>query len=370
MSAMMKQRDNSGKTKIFGKLIKLAMPAFVPVMLLLGSCNNGAPKTPDVSNVKIDLQTERFDKDLYALDTNNIGGGLAKLKVKYPDFLNYFLDTLMAYEIHGNYTDTVAGIREGLRQFLVYKDFKDLEDTINVHFPNTNTNDEKLVTGFKMMKHYFPDYRIPRVFYLNLGLSKWRSFPLDSNTLCIALDMFLGDNFAPYKAIGLEQYMLSHSRGNYIPVAAFSAIYKGFHPFKPDEKTLLDLMVQRGKEQYFLHKILPGTPDSVLFGFTQKQLEWCGDNEALIYNFFIHQNLLFSKEAHSVMPYVTDGPFARGLEPVTDVVKITPGNIGSWIGYRIVSSYMSQHPDVTLSLLVNQDSDPAKLLDEAKYKPK
>ena len=342
---------------------------FIPVLLLLSSCNNGNEKTPDVSNIHVDLRTAHFDRDLYAIDTNNIGAGLKQLYTKYPDFLNYFLDTVMAYGIHGNYSDTVQGIREGLKPFLSFKDFKDLEDSIKSHYPDTRATDEKLAAGFKLMKHYFPGYTVPKIIYLNMGLSNWPAFPVDSNTFCIGLDMFLGDNF-PYQAVGVPYYMRLHLHEDYIPVSVFGAIYKGMHPFKPDEKTLLDLMLQRGREQYYLHKILPGTPDSVMFGFTQTQLDWCNANEALVYNFFIHQNLLYNKDAHSVMPYVTDGPFARGLEPVSDTVKITPGNIGTWFGYKVISAYMAQHPAMPLTELLNREVDPARVLDEAKYKPK
>ena len=164
--------------------------------------------------------------------------------------------------------------------------------------------------------------------------------------------------------------MNSHLRPSYIPVSTFTAFYRGFHPFQADDKPLLDLMIQRGKEQYFLHRILPNLPDSTLFGFRQQQLDWCDANENMVYNFFISQNLLYNKQPHSIMPYVTDGPFAKGMEPPSAGVKVTPGNIGTWLGYRIVSSYMAQHPEASLKQLLEQKEEPAKFLEEAKYKPK
>jgi len=344
---------------------------FVTLCLFFAGCSGTQEKTPDVTSIHVALKTAHFDRDLYAIDTNNIGDGLKLLSQKYPDFLDYFLDTVMAYGIHKNYSDTVQGIREGLKPFLVFKDFKDLEDSIKKHYPDTKATDERLVAGFKLMKHYFADFTVPRIIYLNMGLSNWPAFPVDSTTFCIGLDMFLGDHFPHYKAaIGVPDYMMGHFREQYIPVSVFSAIYKSDHPFKPDERTLLDLMLQRGREQYFLHRILPDTQDSVLFGFTQKQLDWCNANEALIYNFFIHQNLLYSKESHSIMPYVTDGPFARGLEPVSNPVKYTPGNIGTWFGYKVINAYMAHHADMQLAELLSKDIEPSKVLEEARYKPR
>ena len=333
------------------------------------SCKD-SDDTPDVSKIKIALQTYRFDKDLYAIDTNHIADGLKKLLVKYPDFLNYYLDTIREYNIHGNFNDTVKGIREDVKLDLTFKDFVNLQDTINKYYPTNKDIDEELTRGFTYLKYYFPEAPVPRIIYLNMGLSKWPSFPVDNNTLCIGIDMFLGDQYPNYKSVGMPDYLHVHYRRTYIPVSVFSSLYYSVHPFVPDDKTLLELMLQRGREQYFLHRILPGTPDSTLFGFTQKQTEWCKQNEALIYNFFIQQNLLYNKEAHIVIPYVFDGPFAKGLEAPDNPEKVTPGNIGSWLGYRIVCNYMSQYPKTTLKELVDSRTDAARFLDSAKYRPR
>ncbi|MBX7203727.1 MAG: hypothetical protein K1X77_11705 [Bacteroidia bacterium] len=340
------------------------------LLLILNSCSNNPENIPDVSKIEVSLQTHRFDLDLYAIDTNHIAEGLQKLSAKYPDFLNYYLDTVREYNIHGNFNDTVKGIREDVRLDLTFKDFVNLEDTIKKYYPDNKDIDDKLTAGFKFIKYYFPEAVVPRIIYLNMGLSKWPTFPVDQNTLCIGLDMFLGEQYPHYKAIGLPEYMLSHSRRSYIPVSLFSTYYRMSHPFMPDDKTLLDLMLQRGREQFFLHKILPHEPDSVLFGFTQTQINWCAENEALIYNFFIRQNYLYDKTPQTIMPYVHEGPFARGLEAADDVVKVSPGNVGSWLGYRIVASYMQQYPKTTLSELLNGHHDPARFLDSAKYKPR
>jgi hypothetical protein len=342
---------------------------FICYAFLFG-CNNANENVPNVSNINISLQTWRFDKDLYSIDTNHIAEGLKKLQVKYPDFLNYYLDTIREYGIHGNYNDTVKGIRQDLKIDLTFKDFKELEDTIFKDYPDSKETDATLTTAFRFMKYYFPDYAIPRIIYLNMGLSKWPTFPVDTTTYCIGLDMFLGEQFPHYQSVGIPAYMNAHLRKSYIPVSLFTTIYRTMHPFISDDQTLLDLMMQRGKEQYFLHKILPRTPDSVLFGFTKLQLSWCQENEALVYNFFIHQNLLFNKEARNIVPYVNDGPFAKDMESPADTVKNTPGNIGTWLGYRIVSAYMSKHPDVTLPMLLQRQTDAAKMLEDAQYRPK
>jgi hypothetical protein len=355
------------KTQFVSKLLLILL---LPLSLFIWSCGNTGEKTPDVSSIKIDLHTARFDKDFSEIDTNHIGQGLQKLYTKYPDFLNYYLDTFEAFGINRNYSDTSKAVRDSLKPYLVFKDFVNLENTIKEHYPDTKDIDAQLTQGFRYMKHYFPGYYVPRIIYLNSYLgSKWPTFPLDSTTLCIGLDLFLGDQFPFYASNGIPPYMMPHLRKSYMPVSVFHTVYQTMRPFSNSDKTLLDLMLQHGKEQYFLHKILPGTPDSVLSGTPQHKLDWCAENEGLIYNFFTRDRLLYNKEPSSIMPYVTDGPFAVNF-PVTDPQYNTPGNIGTWLGYKIVCSWMAQQPSTTLQQLLVQQIDAAQFLDAARYRPK
>ena len=58
------------------------------------ACKNEKP-APDVSNIKIDVQLKRFDKDLFAIDTNNVAASLNTLQQKYGSFLNDYLYNIM-----------------------------------------------------------------------------------------------------------------------------------------------------------------------------------------------------------------------------------------------------------------------------------
>jgi hypothetical protein len=340
-----------------------------PLFFLLGSCGNSTEKTPDVSNIKISLQTQRFDKDFSSIDTNHIEESLQKMHTKYPDFLNYYLDTFETFGFHGNYSNSAIAAQDTLKKFFTIKDFADLEDSVNKHYPDSKAIDAALTKGFQFMKYYFPNYAIPKILYINSYLSNFPTFPWDKSTICISLDHFLGDHFPFYVAVGIPPYTVAQQRESYIPVSVFNSVYQPMYQFNTQDKTLLDLMIQRGKEQYFLHKILPHVADSVLFGYPDHKVKWCTENEGQVYNFFIHQALLYSREPSSILPYINDGPFAVNF-PVENAAYNTPGNIGTWLGYRIVCAYMAQNPSTTLQQLLDQQTDPAQFLDAAKYRPK
>lgn len=330
---------------------------------LLTACGDGVD-APDVSDVKVELQTYRFDRDMAAIDTNNVAAGLEQLHTKYPEFTDFFLDKLMGFGIEHNYNDTTMAIREGLRVFLTYKDYKNLFDTIAVHFPDTKDADAALTKGFRFMKHYYPGYHVPKIIYVNTGLNRMNAFTYDTTIVGVSLDMFLGKGYPYYASVGIPDYVLPTLEPEYIPVYVFRTAYTYDHPFVPENKTLLDMMIQRGKQQYFLSKIIPFIPEHQRLFFSPEQLDWCQKNEALIYNFFVQQKFLYSTNWAEILRYVNDGPTAAGMAPES------PGNVGSYIGLRIVEAYMERNAATPWQELLNKEIDAQQLLQQSKYKPK
>lgn len=332
------------------------------LMVFVASCDNGS-KQPDVSDIKIALKAQRLDRDLAALDTIQLAAGLQILAPQYPEFLNFYLDTLMGFGINGNYTDSSHGINKGLKTFLTHKDYRGLLDTVAKHFPDTKKEDEELTKGFQYLKHYDSNFKVPKVIYFVSGLNNWGAFTYGDDIIGVGLDMFLGKSYPFYTSVGIPDYMGNKLEADYIPVAVFKAIYENRTPFVPENKTLLDMMIQKGKELYFLDKVIPFSKDGVKIGYTEQQMEWAAKNESLVYNFFIHENFLYEKNWQKILRYVTDGPTSAGIPD-------SPGNIGAWMGWQIVKAYMNEHPKMSLQDLINDNTEARVFLQESKYKPK
>ena len=336
---------------------------FIAIVGLAAFSACGGGDHPDVSNVSVNLRTYRFDQAIARLDTAHLTGGLTKLKREYPFFLDFYLDTLMGFGVRGNYNETNDAVRLGLKPFLAHPDIRGLMDTVAKHFPDTRETDASLKKGFQYMRHYYPAWNVPRVVYLMTGLSKWFAFTIDTSVVGVGLDMYLGERYPFYAAVQLPDYLLMKCRPEYIPVNVFQAVYRDMYPFMDQERTLLDMMIQRGKEQYFLKMILPFTEDTTRLGFTRAQLEWCEASEAMVYNFFRDKNLLYETSLSKTIRYVTEGPFAVGMPPES------PGNIGSWVGLQIVEAYVKEHPGIKLHDLL-KPSDAQQFLLASRYKPR
>lgn len=340
--------------------MKKLLPLLCAIFLLT-ACRD-SDQAPDVSGVEVQMSIRHLERDFAHLDTNNLAQSLAQLNEKYPDFLGFYLDTFLSIGVNGAFTPDNPAISEGVRSYLTYPDYRDLYDTVFAHFPDTRQIDEDLKKAFQYMKYYYPKYHVPKVIYFISFLSGGNAITVDTTIAAIALDMYLGPAFPYYASMGHPAYMTRTFLPRYAVVNMMKVIYRNQRPFFHEDRTLLDLMVQRGKEQYFLQKILPFTPDSVRFGYTGPEMEWAKASEGTIYAWLAQQQLLYDKTGQKVMRYVTEGPSTPGMP------QESPGNVGTFIGYRIVQEWAEQHPDADLETVLNHP-DAQKMLQEAKYKP-
>lgn len=357
----MLRRITMAQHTLGGKITHLCMA--VIVALSVASCGDGK-KTPGESGAKIEIRSQRYDKDLATIDTGDIAAGLTRLQPQYPEFQSFFLDSLMGFNIGQNFTNDNPGIQNGLRIFLTYKDYRGVLDTVAKHYPDTKAIDKDLGKAFGNIKQYYPGYKAPHVVYMVSWLNNWGAFTLGDTLLCIGLDMFLGGSYPYYRSVGVPDYMTNKLTSDYIPVAAVRAIYQDTIPFRPEAATLLDMMIQRGKEMYYLEHVLPFVPEHVRLGYSKDQLEWCKNNEAVIYNFFIRENLLYSHDWQKILRYVNEGPTSAGMP------EQSPGNVGTWIGLQIVKRYAAEHGGMAMDSLLRLSMEPQTFLQQAKYKPK
>lgn len=356
MSDMLKILPLRPKTGMFKKTI-IYLSA---LLMLLQSCSDKEQKI-DVSNIKIDLTTRPFYADFASLDTNDFGNGLSQLHKKYPDFLDFYLDTLLPFnKVNGDYNDPER--TANIRNILVHKDYAHLIDTVNKVFPDTKLYDEQIGDMLKRTKHFFPQWLLPtKVTYFVSCLNRWTAFT-HQNTIGIGLDMFLGQNFRPYEAISLPHYALINHTPENIPMWAAKAVYQdNFEAAQQNMKDLVGLMIANGKERLFLERVLPDLKFNLIMGCTPEQLQWCEANEALIFNLFMQQNLLFSKDFQQIMRYVTPGPNSAGFPPEA------PGNLGTFIGYKILSTYAERTGSSLAEILNEQDAN--LIFQRSNYKP-
>lgn len=324
------------------------------------SCNDSdKSKQVDVSNIQVKLNSIRFDKELYACDTNNIEVFVNQLGNKYPDFASVYFNELTGFSKN----DNQAFFHESVRHFLTYKDYRALFDTVFFKYPNVKNIDAELETLFKHIKYYYPEKKLGDVYYFISGLNMWSAVTIDT-AIGIGLDMHLGKTYPFYAAVQIPDYQIARCEKEYIPVNVARAIYEDTFTPKLEGKNLLDMIIMKGKEQVFLEHVLPNAKDELLMGYTPEQLAWCQENEGMIWSYFAKQKLLYSTQWQEILRYVNDGPTSTGMPAES------PGNIGTFIGWQLVRKYLQSHPNVKWTALMKDQKESQQFLQESGYKPR
>ena len=344
------------KQKYYLHLLCVLSVCYFVISLFSACTTPGDRKKIDVSKIPARVHAIRFDQELYACDTNHLAETVNRLGDKYPDFASVYFKDLTGFARNGNNEQFLASVKH----FLTYKDYRGLYDTVQKKFPDVSDINHELEMLFKHIRYYFPKEKTGDVYYFISGLNNWSAVTVDT-ALGIGLDMYLGTNYPFYPSVELPAYEIQRCEKKYIPINAARVLYENMYPYNPDGKNLLELMLLKGRQLVFMEYVLPEAGDDLLMGYTPAQLKWCTENEAMIWNYFSAQKLLYSTNWQDMIRYVNDGPTSTGMPPES------PGNIGSWIGWQIVRTYMKAHPEKSMTDIVSGPLDVQAFLRDAAY---
>src|SRR5690606_4899757 len=107
--------------------------------------------------------------------------------------------------------------------------------------------------------------------------------------------------------------------------------------------------------------VLPDVSMQEILGYTKDQWNWAEKNQKEIYGFFKNEKFIYDKSMQVAMKYLNDGPFSSRMPPES------PGNIGSYLGYKIVCAFMEKTNTNLVDLIKEKDN--LKIFNNSKYKP-
>ncbi len=324
--------------------------------VLLGSCS-GKRKVPDVSGISINLTTERFEKDFFAVDTLHLNEALQQLNTRHPGFTQDFLFNILGTSPGSAEKDVPDFIRT----------YQLLSKDASKKFADISALEKELRKGFQFVHFYFPKYRLPEKLITFIGPINSYGSIITPNALAVGLQLYMGSDYPLYLSDqGQQMYPGFISRRfepAYIPVNGIRNIMDDMFPNNSMGRPLAEQMVESGKRLYLLDMLMPDAPDSVKTGYTAKQLKGCYESEKNIWSFFIQNDLLFNSDPNLTRDYMSDGPNTAALG------EASPGNIGQFVGWQIVKKWMEKQPEsVTPDVLMKKS--PKEIFDEAKYKPR
>ena len=331
---------------------------FLITTIIFISCNN-ADKTPDVSNIKIELNTQRFERDLFSLDTTNFTAGFDQLLAKYPSFGENFIYTVLGADPKWSADTVVTYVREFTRLY------KSVYDSSQVVFKDFTPYETDLKKSLQYLKYYFPNAVIPKKIITFVGPLTGIGVATADDIICIGLHLHLGKKFSLYRSALVEEtypeYVSNRFEPGYITVDCLKLLLQDLYPEKMDDKPLVQQMVEKGKRLYVLSKVLPLTEEYKLIGYTKEQLKAVYAHEPAVWDLFVQNGFLQTTDNNIIKNYIGESPKTQELG------EASPGNIGSFAGWQIVKKFMQKNPSVSLTQLMTTDAE--TIFQQAKYKP-
>lgn len=326
----------------------------VPALgLLLWCCGPDKEKCafiPDTSAIKVELQWESLEDSLPAIQTKE---DLVRFFSRYPVMRDVFFNR-PAYPGDSTFINRL------------YNRFSNKHiDTLlmEVHrvFGDGRALRADFEKAFANVKYYYPDFEPPRIQTVLTGLET--DLYVSDTLLIIGLDYYLGEG-AKYRPNMYGYMQRRYNRDFIIPsVMLLYGIDTRFNKINLSDKTVLADMVAYGKAYYFTKQMLPCTPDSVLIGYTKKEMDGSRQYESLIWSRLVEDKVLYATSHLVKQKFIAERP------KTIEVGEECPGRIATWVGWQIVNKFMEEHKEVALPDLMKMD-DANKLFTESGYRPK
>ena len=285
-----------------------------------------------------DIKVERFDKQFFETSPND----LAKLKKQYPYFFSPKInDTVWTNKM----TEPI---------------WREVYTEVQKKYPDTEKIQSEVEALVQRMKYYFPKTKTPKVITLISDMDYTSKAVYADSLVIISLELYLGKEHRFYE---FPKYLKQNfEERQMMPDVVTSFSVGKITP--PTDKNLLSQMIYFGKELYLKDILLPEYTDAEKMGYTPEQIIWCQENESYIWRYFIEKEILYSDEQKLTSRFIDPAPFSKFY---LEIDNDSPGQVGSWIGWQIVRSYMENNT-VTVNQLLKANAK--EIFEQSKYKPK
>lgn len=308
------------------------------ILMSILSCADTKEINPDIASLEIDFKIQRFDSALANASIEDI----EKLKADFPYF---FSDRFNDAYWEAKMKDTLQA---------------EIEEQVAIKFPEIDDLTLELETLYKHIHYYFPNEPLPKTITVATDVDYKNKIILTDSLLFVSLPNYLGSKHYFYDEI--YRFHTKNFRKEQIAVDVAHAFAKAQIP-PPQSSQFIEELVYEGKIIYLMEKLLSVTPRNEVFSYSPEELAFAQNNEINIWEYFVSKELLFSTDKKLGARFIDPAPFSKFY---LDLDNETPGRIGRYIGYKIVSSYMEKN-DLPLRNMLLQDGE--SLFNNSKYKP-
>ncbi len=302
------------------------------------SCDKKSNEEKKVAAIPLELKIVRFDKIFFETPSKD----LDKIKTEFPFFFpsgnddSVWLHKMQDPLWRELYTE-------------VQKKYADIEPVRS-----------ELTTLFKHIKYYFPKTKTPKIITVISEMDYNNKAIYADSLVIISLELYLGKEHKFYQ---FPNYIKQNFEEKQIMPDVVNSFSSRKIPAVTD-KNLLGQMIYHGKQLYLKDLLLPDYNDAEKMGYTKEQINWCVENEAYMWRYFLEKEMLYSDDKKLIPRFINPAPFSKFY---LEIDNESPGQVGAWIGWQIVRSYMKNN-DVSIENLLKMNAK--ELFEKSKYKPK
>lgn len=313
---------------------------YVGIIILLfslGSCDSKEEKAaaPKVLT-KISLDIQRLDRSI--ADCRN-EKQIDSILQKYPEVMEAYFGASVKRSPELAKNLYLLFQNPALRKFY--------EQSQQETFFGSQVLEKELQAAFQEVKNEFPQAKIPKVRTVFTGFGAIGKFKsqhviVSDSLIVIGLDYFMGK-----KGMYLPQDAYDYQLRRLEPRALIGQVlllYSNFfNRHVAQNATMLSDMIWYGKSYAFAKKMAPALADTLLFGYTNKELTESEMFQQEIWEHFIDQSLLYKQDEFTKAKYLGERPKTIEIGPAC------PGSIGRWLGWKIIEAYQTNHPNESLA---------------------
>ncbi len=302
--------------------------SFLLLSIVLFACKNKTTQDKTIANQET-IEIRRFDKELMATKTVEELGALLKANPYYSKMLYRAFPEDTTFVNH-------------LFYITHHPDTRKLYSQVDSTFGNLDGLKSEFALAFKNIKAQYPTFKTPQILSTFTGLEN--DLYVSDTLIIISLEAFLGPK-ALYRP-DQPSYILNRYDKPYIVPSVIRLLADSFVKSN-QESALLNDMIYFGKTFEFTKEMLPEVADSLIICLPDTSLKANWYSQDLVWAHFIDRSLLFEQNHRTKEKYIGERP------KVTEVGPDCPGRIGQWLGWRIISRFRTENPDVSFEELMN-----------------
>lgn len=334
---------NKNKVNTLGiKMKSLLKPIYFLLLSFLSiiSCETEDKTEAEIAKINIDFTIERFDKAFAEANPDD----LPNLKETFP------------FMFAKRYDDSfwMQQMQDTLQLELQSETIKKFEDL--------KTETTEIESLFQHLKYYFPQFKTPRIVSVASDVDYRNKVIVTDTIIVLPLANYLGKDHFFYQ--GIQDYIVQDLDPELMAVDLANK-YAKHYTFQQQRKTFLDDLIYEGKLLYFKDKVIPFKTDAQKLNYTEAQYKWTQANEEYIWRYFVDKEILYSTDTKLPNRFINPAPFSKFY--LEQIDSESPGEIGKYMGWQIVRSYMDNNT-ITFKQMLTKSTE--EIFDNAKYKPR